>query len=265
MAEAFKTGRLDACFFIAPLAMKLREQGVPARITYLGHRDGTTIIVPRESPAQSLRDLRGKTIGIPSRYSNQYLVITKLLADQGVAQDDVKFLEVPPPDLPAALVVGSVDAYIIGEPHAARAELDGTGRVLHHIKDVWPNFISCVLTVSERLIETKPDVVRDLVRGIAESGVWADAHRDKAATLVAPYYRQDERLLRYVLTTPPDRVRYNMLTPDDAEFQRIHDMAIKAGILERPIDISQLVDRRFIPEVIRPAAISASGDPTPQP
>mgnify|MGYP000748509209 CR=1 FL=1 len=38
MAEAFKAGRLQACFFIAPLAMKLREQGVPVKIAYLGHQ-----------------------------------------------------------------------------------------------------------------------------------------------------------------------------------------------------------------------------------
>jgi NitT/TauT family transport system substrate-binding protein len=264
MAEAFKTGRLDACFFIAPLAMKLREQGVPARIVYLGHRDGTTIMVPKESPARSLADLRGKTIGIPSRYSNQFLVLTKLMADLGVTKDDFSLVEFPPPEMPGALAVGALDAYIIGEPHAARAELDGTGRVLHHIKDVWPRFISCVLTVSEKLIEERPNVVHDLVRGIAESGEWAETHRLEAAELSAPFFRQSEEVLRFVLTQPPDRVSYRALTPTEEEFQVIHDMAISAGILERPIDLKLLIDRRFIPDVIEPAKIQLvrnSGSP----
>lgn len=259
MAEAFKTGRLDACFFIAPLAMKLREQGVAAKIVYLGHRDGTTLMVAKDSPAKTLRDLRGKTIGIPSKYSNQYLVIAKLMEDQGVSREEVTFLEVPPPEMPGALAVGALDAFIVGEPHPGRAELDGTARVLYHIKDIWPHFISCVLTVSERLIEERPQVVYDLVRGIAASGMWAEEHRLEAAKLTAPYFRQNERVLRHVLTTPPDRVSYRMLTPVDKDFQEIQTMALKAGILERPIPISELVDRRFIPAVIEPATIDMAG------
>jgi NitT/TauT family transport system substrate-binding protein len=47
VVESIKSGRLDATFMIAPLAMKLREQGVPVKICYLGHRDGSTVIVRR--------------------------------------------------------------------------------------------------------------------------------------------------------------------------------------------------------------------------
>src|SRR4030095_9795546 len=84
VVESVKGGRLDATFMIAPLAMKLREQGVPVKIVYLGHRDGSTVIVRKELPAESLRDLRGKIFAIPSKYSNQHLVIRKLMDDQGV-------------------------------------------------------------------------------------------------------------------------------------------------------------------------------------
>lgn len=255
MAEAFKAGRLDACFFIAPLAMKLREQGVPVKIAYLGHRDGSTIMVRKDDPATSLLDLKGKNFGIPSKYSNQYLVLTKLMLDQGMTSKDFMFMELPPPDMPGALAVGAIDAYFIGEPHAARAELDGTGRVLHHAKDIWPHFISCVLCVSEKLIAEKPEIVKDLVRGIAESGEWAETHRLEAAALSAPYFRQDEAVVRHVLTTPPDRVSYRMLTPTDQDFQRIADMALAAGILERPVNVVELLDRSFIPTDIQPAKI----------
>ncbi len=255
VVESIKSGRLDATFMIAPLAMKLREQGVPVKICYLGHRDGSTVIVRKDLPAQSLRDLKGKTFAIPSKYSNQYLVITKLMADQGVDPKDIKFVELPPPDMPGALAAKAIDAYFVGEPHAAKAELDGTGRVLYHAKDIWPHFISCVLVVTDKLIQERPEVVRDLVRGIAESGEWAETHRIEAAKVVSPYFRQDEKLVRYVLTQPPDRVSYRMLTPTDEELQRIHDMALKAGILQKAIDMKDLVDREFIPTDIKPANI----------
>jgi NitT/TauT family transport system substrate-binding protein len=255
VVESIKSGRLEATFMIAPLAMKLREQGVPVKIAYLGHRDGSTVMVRKDLPAQSLKDLRGKTFAIPSKYSNQYLVITKLMVDQGMKPDDINFVELPPPDMPGALAAKAIDAYFVGEPHAAKAELDGSGRVLYHAKDIWPHFISCVLVVTDKLIQEKPEVVRDLVRGIAESGEWAETHRLEAAKVVSPYFRQDEKVVRYVLTQPPDRVSYRMLTPTDEELQRINDMAVKAGILQKPIAMKDLVDRQFIPTDIKPADI----------
>jgi NitT/TauT family transport system substrate-binding protein len=259
VVETVKSGRLDATFMIAPLAMKLREQGVKVKIAYLGHRDGSTVIVRKDLPAKSLKDLRGRVFAIPSKYSNQYLVIRKLIKDEGVDPGAIRFVELPPPDMPGALASRAIDAYFIGEPHAARAELDGSGRVLYHAKDIWPRFISCVLVVTERLIAERPAVVRDLVRGIAESGEWADTHRLDAARLVAPYFRQDESLIRYVLTQPPDRVSYRMLTPRDDEMQVIADMALEAGILDRRLDVRGLVDREFIPSDITPARIELAG------
>jgi NitT/TauT family transport system substrate-binding protein len=255
VVESIKSGRLEATFMIAPLAMKLREQGVPVKICYLGHRDGSTVIVRKDLPAQSLRDLKGKTFAIPSKYSNQYLVIRKLMDDQGLKPEDMKFVELPPPDMPGALAAKAIDAYFVGEPHAAKAELDGSGRVLYHAKDIWPHFISCVLVVTEKLIKEQPEVVRDLVRGIAESGEWAETHRLEAAKVVSPYFRQDEKVVRYVLTQPPDRVSYRMLTPTDEDLQTILDMALKAGILQKSISMKDLIDRDFIPTDIKAANI----------
>jgi NitT/TauT family transport system substrate-binding protein len=256
IVESIKGGRLDATFMIAPLAMKLREQGVPVKILYLGHRDGSTVMVRKDLSVHDLRDLRGRTFAIPSKYSNQNLVIHKLMQDQGVSPEEIHFVEMAPPDMPGALAAKAIDAYFVGEPFAAKAELDGSGRVLYHAKDIWPHFISCVLVATEKLIRERPAVVHDLVRGIAESGEWAETHRLDAAKVVSPYFRQDEKLVRYVLTQPPGRVSYRMLTPTDEDLTQIRDMALKAGILQRPIDMKDLIDRSFIPAEIKAASIN---------
>lgn len=256
VVESIKAGRLHATFMIAPLAMKLREEGVPVKILYLGHRDGSTVIVRKDLPVKNLRDLRGKTFAIPSRYSNQNLVIHKLMEDQGVGPNEIRFVEIAPPDMPGALAARAIDAYFVGEPYAAKAELDGSGRVLYLAKDIWPHFISCVLVATEKLISERPKLVRDLVRGIAESGEWAEIHRLGAAKVAAPYFRQDETVVRYVLTQPPDRVSYRMLTPTDEDLDKIAEMALRAGILQKPIEMRDLIDRSFIPVDIKPAHIN---------
>lgn len=261
VVETMKSGRLQASFMIVPLAMKLREQGVPIKICYLGHRDGSTIMVPKKSKATSLRDLKGKTVAIPNRASNQYFVFSKLMEDQGLEPGDINFVEMPPPEMPGALAVGAIDCYFVGEPHCARAEMDGTGRVLYHAKDIWPRFISCCLVVTEKLIDEEPDKVRDLVRGIAASGAWAETHRMEAGKLVAPYFRQDAKLVQYVLTQPPDRVSYLQLTPKDEEMEQIRDMGIKLKVLTKKTPMSELLAREFIPETIEPAKITVPDEP----
>lgn len=250
VAESMKSGRLEATFMTVPLAMKLREQGLPVKIVYLGHRDGSTVMVRPDLDVDGLADLRGRRFAIPSKFSNQYLVIRKLMKDRGVNPKAIDFVELPPPDMPTALAAKAIDAYFVGEPFPAKAELSGEGRVLYHVKDIWPGFISCALVVNERLIRERPNVVADLVRSIAESGEWAETHRLEAAHVAAPYFRQDEAVIRHVLTRPPDRVSYRMLTPSDTDLQLIHDMALETGMLSKPVPLSELVDRRFIPRDI---------------
>lgn len=254
VANAFKAGRLDATFMIAPLAMVLREQGVPCHIVYLGHRDGSTVIIGKNDPAKSLKDLKGKKFAIPSLSSNQYLVIRYLMEKEGMQPGDLDFQQLPPPQMPAALASGSIAGYFVGEPHAAKAEVTGVGRVLYKAKDIWPQFISCVLVVSDRLIAQKPEVVKELVRGIAESGEWAETHRNEAAKVAAPYYLQDEKLLKYVLNDP-GRVSYRQLTPGDDEMGKIRDMAVKAGVLKKSIPVADFLDRQFIPQEFEAAKI----------
>jgi NitT/TauT family transport system substrate-binding protein len=255
IVEALRTKKLLAGFLTVPIAMKMREQGSPIRIACLGHRDGSQLVVRKENPAKDLRDLRGKTVAIPSPFSNENFFINKMMRDQGVDPKEIKFVTLPPPDMTAALQSKAIDAFIVAEPFCAKAEIEGYGRILYYAKDIWPNYISCCLVVHEDLIKEQPEVVRDLVRGINESGEWTERNREDAAKLVSPYFRQDEKLLRYVLTQPPDRVTYRNLNPTDAELSKIMDMGISLGFLKQETPLSELIDRNYIPAEIKPADI----------
>src|SRR6187551_449704 len=259
VVSALEAKQVQATFMIVPLAMKLREQGVPVKICYLGHRDGSQIVVGKFSKIRSLVDLKGKKVAIPSPFSNQSFVMHKLMNDHGMKQDDITFVVLPPPDMPTSLASGAIDGYFVGEPFCAKAELDGIGRVLYYARDIWPNFISCALVVHEDLIRHNPGVVQDLVRGIAASGAWAETHRKEAAKLVSPYFRQDEKVLNYVLTSDPKRVSYINLTPTDEDLQMIQNMGLQMGLLTKKIPMHELISRRYVPGVIEPAQIQLAG------
>ncbi len=264
ISEEFRQGSLKASFILAPLAMSLRRQGVPIKIVYLGHRDGTTLVVHRDSGIHSIEDLRGRTLAIPHNYSNQRILLMRELDKHGMKPSDVRVIVYPPPEMPSALMQRTIDGYIVGEPFAAKSEIEGFGRVLAFTKDMWPDFISCVLAVREDLIRENPALVQELVDGIAASGRWIDApgedlapgvvreagvsdstvtvlpdgwpatHRMQAAAIAARrnYYHQDPELLRFVLSKPPDRVRYTSLVPARRDFEEIQRWAERLGYFE---------------------------------
>jgi NitT/TauT family transport system substrate-binding protein len=252
LKEAFLSGYLPASFLLAPMALALREQGVPLKVVYLGHRDGTAMMVHRGSGIFRVEDLRGRVVAVPNRFSNQRLLLVKALEDRGMTIDDVKVVEMPPPDMPAALYARAVDAITSGEPFMGQTELDGYGRVLWLTKDVWPGFISCVLVVHEGAIAEQRERVQSLVTGIARSGKWIDQsmdHRMQSAQFVSRhYYNQHPRLLEFVLSKPPDRVKYTDLELQRANFEEIERLARKAGIFEGRVGFDDYADPSFVPD-----------------
>lgn len=251
LKEAFLSKYTSASFILAPMAMKLREEGVPIKIVYLGHRDGSAVMVHKDSRVFRTEDLRGKTVAVPNRYSNQRLLLYRSLKQRGMTFADLNLVEMAPPDMPAALYARAVDAISSGEPFMGQTELDGYGRVLWLTKDVWPGFISCVLAVREDVIAENRAQVQALVDGIARSGLWMDDHmnhRMQAAQFVSKnYYNQDPRLLEFVLSKPPDRVTYTNLALRRADFEEIEQLGRESGLLAGTAHFEDYTDASFVP------------------
>jgi NitT/TauT family transport system substrate-binding protein len=260
LKEAYLSGYTPATFILAPMAIALREQGVPIKIVYLGHRDGSAVMVHKDSNIYRMQDLRGKRVAVPNRYSNQRLLIFRALKQAGMSVNDIELVEMPPPDMPAALYAKAVDAISSGEPFMGQTELDGYGRVLWLTKDVWPNFISCVLAVHEDMIKNHRDQVQQLVDGISKSGKWLDVNmtnRMDAAQFVSKnYYNQDPRLLEFVLSKPPDRVKYTNLSLRKKDFEEIEALGRESGILTGTARFEDYTDASFVPDdsVVQPHA-----------
>jgi NitT/TauT family transport system substrate-binding protein len=250
--EALMSNRMQAGFMVAPMAIALRAQGVPIKIVYLGHRYGSAVVVQKDGPVKTFEDLRGRTIAIPSRYSDERLILYRAMAKHGMNPRDLRMVEMAPPDVAGALAAKAIDAFSMGEPYPSQAEMSGFGRVLFHAREYWPDYISCVLVVRQDVIDTKPEAVQVLVDGIARSGLWLDnppkkkVRREHAAEFVGrQYFRQDPKLLKWALTNPLDRVMYQPLTPYRGDFELIVKLMRETGVLDRGIAFEEYIDVRF--------------------
>jgi NitT/TauT family transport system substrate-binding protein len=240
---------VQAAFIVAPMALALKAQGVPIKVVYLGHRYGSAVVVRKDGPIKTFADMRGKTIAIPSRFSDERLLLFRAMKIWGIHPSEIKMLEMAPPDVSGALAARAIDAFVMGEPFPSQAEMAGYGRVLFQAREYWPDYMSCILVVRQDLIDRRPDIVQVLVDGIARSGLWLDTskpHREQAADFVGRfYYNQKPALLRWALTKPLDRVVYSPLAPRKADFDLVRDMMIETGVLNKKLDFSDYADTRF--------------------
>ena len=258
--ESLMAGRVQAAFMLAPLVMDLADKKIPVKIVSLGHRSGAVIMVKKESAYQKFADLKGKRVAIPSRFAVDFLFLRKMLAKESMSAKDIEIVEMPPPDMPAALYANAVDAYCTGEPFGAAAQRAGYARPLRMTRDEWRNYICCVLTVRQELIDAQPALVQDLVNHVLGAGLWLDtqaANREKAITIAAgrQFFNQDPNILRFVMENPTDRVTYGDLRMIKAEFEELMQLSIEAGTIKHPIAYETYMDESFARNA-KPAAIA---------
>jgi NitT/TauT family transport system substrate-binding protein len=248
--ESLMAGRIQAGYMLAPLVMDLADKGIPVKIVSLGHRSGAVIMVRNESPYQQFRQLAGKRVAVPSRFAVDYLFLRRMLAQENMRIEELEIVEMPPPDMPAALYADAVDAYCTGEPFGAAAQSAGYARPLRMTRDEWPKYICCVLTVRDELIQENPAMVQDLVNQVLGAGQWLDqtpANREKAVQIAAgaSYFNQDPKIIRFVMQNPSDRVTYGDLRMIRSEFEELMQLSMQAGTIKRAIPYEKYVDEQF--------------------
>lgn len=259
MSEAFKAGHIQVAFIIAPLAIVMHQQGVPLRVVYIGNRHESTLVGNKDLLNGDPSGLVGRTIAVPIRFSGHLLALKRTLRQHGLNDDAIRFVEIPPPDMPVALASGGIDGFFVGEPFASKALRDGSARRWSNVEQIWPQFICNLMIVRSEFIESKPQVVRRLVCAAVKSGLWAQGHLDEAVGIVSRHWGQDPDFVHYVFNNPPGRFRFDLYRPDVGELEEIvHEMRY-AGLISGSVDVGGLVEARFA-KAVSPASMSLLKD-----
>jgi NitT/TauT family transport system substrate-binding protein len=243
MGESLRNGKIDVAFIIAPLSIVLKQQGEDIKIVYIGNRHESTLVTRRGAKIRSLSDLTGNKIAVPSRFSGHNITLRNLIKKQGL-EGQINIVEMNPPDMAAALATGALDAYFVGEPFAARSLVAGESDVLYYVEQIAEHFICNLMIVRNDFIKNDPETVKMLVTAAARSGFWAKNHPDKTIEIAAKYWNQPPDLVRYALTTPKNRILFDLYTPQTAEMQAMTNDMLSLGLIKNA-NIEGLVDDRF--------------------
>lgn len=246
ITDALKSGAIDAAFLLTPIGISLRQKGIPIKVVYLGHRNGSVITVKTGDEIKSVQDLKNRAIAIPSRFSTHNILLRKVLTDKGINPDkEVRMIDMAPPEMPVALATGRIDGYIVAEPFGAQAEFQKVGKILIMSKDIWPNHICCVLNVHETALQKYPEAIKEIVTAMHKTAQFIEKNPESAAKQSEQFLGQKPEIVQYVLTKPAGRLTFNRLVPEMHDFIATQDLMIKFGIANTKINLNEYVDSRY--------------------
>ncbi len=236
LLEALNIGAVD--FGTTGEAPPIFAQAAGAPLVYVGVEPAApraeAILVPKDSPLQSVADLKGKTVGL-NKGSNVHYLLVKALESAGLAYSDVEVAFLPPADGRAAFEKGAIDAWVIWEPFLAAAEAatgarqlaDGTGLVNNHE----------YYLASRDFVDRDPAAVDAILDSLREVDAWITANKDDVAEAFAP----ELGMPADVLAVAVDRVSYGVqpITPEVvAAQQEIADVFFELGLIPTAIEIA---------------------------
>jgi len=146
------SGQLDAAFTGAsPAFWNGVASGLPIQLIAPGHAEGSPVATPlmiskkscEDGKITSVADLKGKKVSVNARGATEYW-LNAALSTGGLSIADVQLEVLPFPDAVAALQAGAVDAAMVGEPLATKAEQDGIAIRLapdFPVQDVQPTIV----------------------------------------------------------------------------------------------------------------------------
>jgi NitT/TauT family transport system substrate-binding protein len=133
-----------------------------------GPKESHAILVPKGSQITGAKDLEGKTVAVNTLNNIVHLMGMAWIDKNGGASSKVKFVELPFPQMEAALVGSRVDAVSVHEPFATASQEKAAVRVLSYPwGDVIPKFLIASWFASNKWIEKNKGVVQGFVRAIS--------------------------------------------------------------------------------------------------
>lgn len=239
LLEALNVGSVDVGH--TGEAPPIFAQAAGAKLVYLAHEPASPrsegIIVPKDSPLQSVAELKGKTV-VLNKGSNVHYLLVKQLEENGVDYKDVDVKYLPPADARAAFEKGSVDAWVIWDPFLAAAETATGGRVIANGEGVVSNHEFYLAT--REFAEKYPDLVEILLEEADKIDAWSKDHPRELAEKLSPQLGIDVESLELAA----GRRAYGIQRIDEELIQAqqsIADTFYELGLIPDKLDIHDAV------------------------
>jgi NitT/TauT family transport system substrate-binding protein len=217
-------------------------ENVPVQIISQGVLGGAAVdeawdavIVTEDSPIESPDDLEGRTIAVNTLQNIGPLTINTALDQEGVDYSTVDYVEVPFPEMNAALEGGDVDAVWVVEPFVTQGKGQGARTILFPYEQTTPDLTVATYFASRQYIEENPDVVDRFVRAMNRSLEFAQENPEEVRDVVLDYTEIPPEAAE-AMTLPQWSPDLNLDT-----IERTAELAEEYGFIDTPPDLNELI------------------------
>ncbi len=239
LLEALNAGSID--YGYTGDAPPIFAQAARAAIRYVGaipaRGYGQAIVVRKDSPVQSLADLKGRKVAVAKGSSAHNLLVTAL-ESAAIPWTEITPAYLAPADAASAFGRGAVDAWSIWDPFFAIAELRQEARPLPI--DPKATVQNSYYLANRDFVAAHPDVVAAINADVAAATEWAGAHRSDVAAL----YSEASGVDLLAQQRAVSRAEFTFSAVTDAivaQQQAVADRFQRLGLIPIPVVVRDIV------------------------
>ena len=174
------------------------SRGIPIEVVTNGSQsiaDGrhanVGMVVLANSPIKTMRDFEGKTIAVNALKTMSELIVKDVLEKHGVDISKIKFVEIPNPEMAAALKAGRFDIALEAEPFLSAAKNDGVRTIFEPYDEYASRVTLATYFAAHQYAVDHPDIVARFKRAMLKSLAYATANPDEVRKILPSYTKLD--------------------------------------------------------------------------
>ena len=246
--DVLALGGFDITHHLVMYFLKPIEQGLDVKFTGGIHRGCLRVQAGIKSDVHTIKDLRGKRIGVPGMGTPPFIFANRVLGANGIDPGkEITWRVFPAGELGLALDKGEVDAVADSEPIGSLLLADGKVRnVADQAKDApYKDEYCCAVIVNGKFLAKNPKAAAAATRALLKAAKWVETNPAAAARLsVEKKYLASNPELNTVAIS---HLRYvpSVSGAEAAVSSAAAEMKI-AGMLSPTTDVSDLAKRAFV-------------------
>jgi NitT/TauT family transport system substrate-binding protein len=199
IASAVASGAIDIAQGNVVTLATAHDKGLPfvaiaPAALYSSASPTSALIVAKNSPYKTAKDLNGKTIGITGVKNITQIGAMAWMDQNGGDSSTVKFIELKFSEMGPAVVAGRIDAGVTAEPDLTDAVAAGTARILAPVYSaIAPTFIIGAWFTTTDWAKAHPDLLARYVAAINEAGAWANKNQPASAKILEKYTKIESK------------------------------------------------------------------------
>lgn len=160
-------------------------------------KGGTVLIAKKGSNIQSVKDLKGKSVSVPSIGNTQHLLLLKLLKENQLSvksdKGDVNIVEANNADVANLMKNGDIDAAIVPEPWGSTLTGKQVAETVLNYKEIADNgdYVVTTVIVNKDYMDSHEEVVKKFLKAHIKATEYIVQYPDEAAKVMNQQLKED--------------------------------------------------------------------------